>query len=389
MTDVDVDIDNPLDGPAQAPPPGITANFTDPSNLNIYVHASLSIFLTLSTIAVAGRVYARWVYLKCAHLGDYLLVISYLLYLACVALVWKMTEFPGFFVHQWDFLVRDLIPFLRVRQSENVVLIKPKANESQLTFIVGNVFVVFLPTLKVAICLEWIYLFSPAGTRNFVFWASHLVIWANVVFYFITLVLYSIACDPSEHFWNQHFPSSCTRANRTKITFAGAIINFVSDIIIFIIPQRTIWNLHMPIKKRLRGSVAFAVGIFAVAAATARLVFNKKRTHTIDYTYTFSAVAMAALAEGLCGFLVMCIPAIPKAYVGMKIPQLLAAVRSNKRNNTEPSSSHPSTIRPSKERAHMYIDIDGCEAPLSEVHALESIDSSRTRSTSSHPKNQP
>lgn len=66
----DVNVDNPLDGPGQAPPTGIEADFTNPHNLNAYAHASLTLFLVFSTVAVAGRVYARWVYLKCAHLGD-------------------------------------------------------------------------------------------------------------------------------------------------------------------------------------------------------------------------------------------------------------------------------------------------------------------------------
>ncbi|KAI0861224.1 hypothetical protein F4860DRAFT_476338 [Xylaria cubensis] len=316
----DVNVDNLLNGPALAPPPGITANFTDPPNLNTYAHASLSLFLILSTVAVAGRIYARWFYLKCAHLGDYLLVISYLLYVACVALVWKMTDFPGLFVHQWDFIVRDLITFLHI------------------SFVVSNVFVVCLPTLKVAICLEWIHLFSPKGTRNFVFWTSHLVIWLNVVFYFISLVLTNIACTPYERSWNKLLPGSCTRSDTAKTNLASAVINFVSDIIIFIIPQRTIWNLQMPLKKRLGVSVVFAVGIFAITAATVRLVFSEKRDSSSDFTYTFSAVSITALTEGLCGLLVVCIPAIPKAYV----------------------------------------------VPLSEVRVVESIDSYRTHSNLSN-----
>ncbi|KAI1170036.1 hypothetical protein F4777DRAFT_570789 [Nemania sp. FL0916] len=361
----DVNVDNLLNGPALKPPPGITANFTHPHNLNAYAHASLTIFLVLSTIAVAGRVYARWVYLKCAHLGDYLLLISYLLYVACVALVWKLTEFPGLFVHQWDFLVRDLIPYLHI------------------SFVVSNVFVVCLPTLKVAICLEWIHLFSPPGTRKFVFWTSYFVIALNVVFYFISLVLTNIACVPYEHTWNKLLPGTCTRSDTAKTGVAGAVINFVSDIIIFVIPQRTIWNLQMPVRRRLGVSIVFAMGIFACTAATARLVFSEKRGASDDFTYSFAAVAITALTEALCGLLVMCIPAIPKAYVGMKIPQLFTAIRSwpsrehlfrSKDSNTKPSSFQSSTIS-SKGGARGYVEVDGSAVPLSEMHAVQSNDS--------------
>lgn len=257
----------------------------------------------------------------------------------------------------------------------------------------SNVFVVCLPTLKVAICLEWIRLFSPAGTRKFVFWTSHFVIGLNVVFYFISIVLTNIACVPYEHTWNKLLPGTCTRSDTGKTTVASAVINFVSDIIIFIIPQRTIWNLQMPRKKQLGVSVVFAVGIFACTAAAARLVFSVRRDVSDDFSYSFSAVAITALTEALCGFLVMCIPAIPKAYVGMKIPQFFAAVRSwrsreylrqSKQSNTNTSSSQSPTMLSGKRGTRGYLEVDGSAVPPSEVHAVESIDSYRTRSDLSH-----
>lgn len=46
-----------------------------------------------------------------------------------------------------------------------------------------------------------------------------------------------------------------------------------------------------------------------------------------DMTYHFSSVALLASAELACGILVFSIPVIPKAFVGMKVPNWVPSLR--------------------------------------------------------------
>lgn len=47
-----------------------------------------------------------------------------------------------------------------------------------------------------------------------------------------------------------------------------------------------------------------------------------------DMTYHFSSVALWASAELACGILVFSIPAVPKAFAGLKLPGWLSSLRS-------------------------------------------------------------
>ena len=143
-------------------------------------------------------------------------------------------------------------------------------------------------------------------------------------------------------------------------------------------------------KKRMGVSVVFAVGFFTTTAATVRLVFSEKLGASSDFTYTFSAVAITALTEGLCGFLVMCIPTIPKAYVGMRIPQLLTSISSWRLREVPwrftTSNTNASLLNSSnnKDRGRGYIEVDGNTVPLSEVHVARSLDSHEAHSNLFH-----
>ncbi|KAH9890255.1 hypothetical protein F4778DRAFT_753130 [Xylariomycetidae sp. FL2044] len=342
-----------LNAPALEPPQGVTPDFLNPPNKNAYAHATLAIVLTLSTLAVLGRVYARWIYLKTTHVGDYLLVIAYGLCVAMFPWIYKLIASPGLFVDMWNLRVKDLEPFLHT------------------TFILTEILNAYVPFIKSAIALEWLHLFSPQGHRGWVFWASHLVIWINVIASGIFFIVTNIACVPYERTWNKLLPGTCDRADTSQSNVAAGVLNVITDIILLAIPQKTIWNLHMPLKKKLGVSIVFAIGVFACVAAVVRLVFSVNREKSANFTYTFSAVIITALTENLCGILVMCIPAFPKAYAGMNLPKFFSSLRSwssverlrRSKKNTDSSWPSPS-FSSTRLGPHHYEEIDGVMVPI-------------------------
>ncbi|RYP67185.1 hypothetical protein DL770_008675 [Monosporascus sp. CRB-9-2] len=327
----DVNPDRVLDGPALHPPPGVLSNFDDPQNMNGYTHASLRMCLVFSSVAVAGRVYARWILLKKPHIGDWM------------------------FVHQWDVRVRDLASFMRI------------------TFVTTNVFFIFIAAIKAAIALEWIHLFSPNRSSKSVFWSSHLIIWVNVIFYMLCLIFHNIDCVPYERSWNKLIPGACDRADTGGDTLASAVISVATDVLLLIIPQRVIWGLHTSMQIKLGVSVVFAIGIFACITATARLVFAVRRSASADFTYTASAVILCAIAEGLCGILVMCIPSFPKVFASLDLSHLFSRLGSwPPMEKVRRSKKSYDGLRPSpcpSTNSNPHVEIHKITVPLASLEA--------------------
>lgn len=114
--------------------------------------------------------------------------------------------------------------------------------------------------MKASILREWSRIFVPEGTRNAFWWTCHVVIVINVLFYGTSVFLENLACFPYERIWNKTIAGSeCLDFKVTPL--AGASINVILDLITFILPQKTIWSLHMSRKKKIGVSSVFAVGI--------------------------------------------------------------------------------------------------------------------------------
>ena len=99
----------------------------------------------------------------------------------------------------------------------------------------------------------------PLKTRNAFFWTCHSLIWLNCIFYLILGFGNIFACSPLKKSWNPWIEGHCVDFRALNII--AAVINTVSDFTILIIPQHTIWNLRMTLKKRLGISALFLVGI--------------------------------------------------------------------------------------------------------------------------------
>ena len=101
---------------AMPPPPGVVPNFDNPHNQNTMALAVMSVCLAVSTIAIALRFYARWAVVKVIQWQDYLLLVSFGMYIAIIAILCRLSDSPGWFIHLWNLRVRDMVDFLHVSQ---------------------------------------------------------------------------------------------------------------------------------------------------------------------------------------------------------------------------------------------------------------------------------
>lgn len=103
-----------MDMPAMKPPPSVVPDFDNPPNQNTMAIAVMSVCLAVSTIAIALRFYSRWAVVRAVQLQDYLLLISFGIYIAILAVYYHLASNPGWFIHMWNLRIRDMVEFLHV-----------------------------------------------------------------------------------------------------------------------------------------------------------------------------------------------------------------------------------------------------------------------------------
>ncbi|RYP53278.1 hypothetical protein DL768_001718 [Monosporascus sp. mg162] len=298
-----------LDGPALPPPEGVVPNFDNPSNKSAMALGALFTCLILATVFLAIRMYARFFVVRSTHLGDYLVIPAYAFFvLVATGSLRRILGGPGIFIHQWNIRAGDMTAYLYV------------------CFIGTSFYGAGMLLMKWAILWEWIRVFVPRHSRNGFYWACQAVIAVNVIFYLTAIILTNLACTPYRRNWEKTVPGTCMDIR--LINLSTAIINLVVDIVILALPQKVIWDLQMSSRRRVGISLIFAIGIVACVSAACRIQAATGWLRSDDMTYYFSSVALWASAELACGILVFSIPAVPKAFAGLKLPGWLSSLRS-------------------------------------------------------------
>ncbi|KAI1142129.1 hypothetical protein F5Y05DRAFT_369788 [Hypoxylon sp. FL0543] len=342
-----------LNGPAMQPPPGLVPNFDNPPNNSALAQAVLGLCLALITIPLSGRLCIRALS-KQLFIGDYLLVLAHVFNTVYFTLAFRLSISPGVFVHLWD---------IRVAETTSILY---------KSFIMSHMYLFSIAFVKIAILLEWIRIFVPKGTRDLIFWASHLLIWINVATCIANIIIYNVACTPHEYLWNKFIDGSCSRIDTGKDSIAMSAFNLITDVLIFLIPQKAIWNLQMSTKRKVGISVTFAVGIIGIAAATLRLVQTVSRIHSPDYMYNESSVMLCSAAEITCAFLVVCVPALPKAFTSKTMSKVKSSLESWPSSERSRKSSHWNIKNIWRRSRHSQLRI-GDNAVDIEEHRLHSI----------------
>ncbi|RMJ10260.1 hypothetical protein CDV36_010106 [Fusarium kuroshium] len=284
-----------LDGPALAPPKGVTSNFVNPPNNN---PLALGVFIScciISTICIILRGYGRVFLLRKVQIEE---VLAFLGFVGCFwGSMWacfKMVETPGFFVNQWNVRLRDIIPM------------------TYYVFIFGVFYSFVLPFLKIAILVEWCRVFVPRGTRtkSAFWWGCVIVIFVQITANIAIIVALNLQCTPHEAIWDFRVEGKCF--NLFHLQVSSATIHLICDITIMLLPQRVIWKLNMGWKKKLGVSVIFSLGLLACISAAFRLASTVAYGDSPDGVYNLGPLIFWATAEMTCGFFIVCVPCVPK-----------------------------------------------------------------------------
>ncbi|KAI0798965.1 hypothetical protein GGR55DRAFT_702342 [Xylaria sp. FL0064] len=285
-----------LDLPGLLPPSHVLPNFANPTNQNGLAIA----VVTLCTLTFID-----------------LCLAAFLAYIACIYAISVMIHDVGFFVHQWDLHIRDVVVFIY-----NVY-----------TFLTAYAVMMFFA--KTAILIEWTRIFVADRQRNAFFYAACFLIALNTGVYAAGAIATGLACIPREKLWHPWVVGKCI--NRYALDSFTAFVNLAIDLGIFLLPQKVIWKLQMNKKRKIGISILFSVGIITCASAAGRAYYTVTLDFEGDVTYEASPAFLFGFAEMTTVLMVFCIPSVPKAFQESRLVKtVLASIPSWARISSSP-----------------------------------------------------
>ncbi|KAI0114056.1 hypothetical protein GGR51DRAFT_505380 [Nemania sp. FL0031] len=325
------------DAPIVPPPDGVQSDFTNPPNGNGTMNGVVSFSLALTVVVWTLYAYGRTKH--SLHLDDYLAVIAIGTFVVFHIFVYRITATTGYFVRGWNLQHKD--------QAWHLFNI----------FITTTMYNVAMIFLKAAILLQWARIFAP-GERNLFFWLCYSVALLNAVFYLVTILIELLTCHPLQYYWDRSIPGGYC-VNDDLLSPLSAAINVIIDLTILFIPQRVIWKLNLPFKKKLGVSVVFIAGILCIVFATIRLRWAVTLLTAGDYAYDVSYEILYGSLEMTFAFLAFSLPGVPRPFSALMQTTksyLERAVQSS--FGTKTTISRLFTRRGSSEAKEDYLDAD-------------------------------
>ncbi|PVH94968.1 hypothetical protein DM02DRAFT_538315, partial [Periconia macrospinosa] len=162
--------------------------------------------------------------------------------------------------------------------------------------------------IKVAIVLQYLEMLAPNRTVNPVLW------WSNWVLIFILTGFYTgglfsvlFICTPRSSIWNVLEKGKCN--NEARLVLITALFNILTDIIILLLPVRSVWKMRIEQRKKSAIVLLFCTGLSACAAAGIRIyymVILSQEGDNPDLTYYVIWVGMWSCIEILLGIMIAC-----------------------------------------------------------------------------------
>ncbi|KAF2200584.1 hypothetical protein GQ43DRAFT_373488 [Delitschia confertaspora ATCC 74209] len=166
----------------------------------------------------------------------------------------------------------------------------------------------FVMTIKLSILLAYLRLLVP--TRRSPLWYTVQTSIAFIlIFYMATTFVKIFMCNPIPRAWDKAIPGHCGKFP-VLLLYTG-VFNIISDILLVVIPLRTIWALKMSVKRKMAVCAVFAIGIIAPVSSILGFVWRLKNASHEDPTHDQSLIILWAEAEMTTGIICICLPTLP------------------------------------------------------------------------------
>ena len=108
--------------------------------------------------------------------------------------------------------------------------------------------------------IEWSRFFVAHGTRNTFYWMCKIILSFTSLTHIAFIVAENMSCVPHQKIWDRTILVGYCIDQRI-FHVPGALVSPIVNLIILIMPQRTIWNLQTSTKNKIGISIIFLVGL--------------------------------------------------------------------------------------------------------------------------------
>lgn len=161
-------------------------------------------------------------------------------------------------VHQWNVPLSHLIRWAQVCATKSRSDIEATLTNLQLANVEEVLICVVTLLTRVSIILLYGRIFAPNRFTK-LFYVTWFMFYFTIVGTLIFMFTFIFECIPRSKLWDPNLPGHCL--NPFAIFYSSGIYNILADVILFILPQYSIWTLAMSFGRKVKVSAAFAMAL--------------------------------------------------------------------------------------------------------------------------------
>jgi len=289
-------------------------------------------FLILSWVTVLARCWVRIKMIKAFALDDWFTVLTLLLFTIYTGVVF-VGVYWGCGRH-----MRDLTTYQRINAMH--------------AWYYGEIFYILTATcLRFAVGAFLLRVAVRKSHRNIVFGCIAINIVFNLYYLFFTI----FQCTPLNGFWLRmgglrHV--KCHTNIAVDSTYASSVVSAFIDWVFGLLPIAIIWDLHINMRKKIALGIVMGLGAVASAAPLIRIPYTTTLSHSEDFLWSTTDVAIWSYVEPGVGLVVISLvalrPLFNSLFKGLSIYGTAENTRTKQlgSNGGPRASTRPST-RPS------------------------------------------
>lgn len=149
----------------------------------------------------------------------------------------------------------------------------------QVTYAMAGIFCICNNFTKLSLLTFYLHL-SPQKWWKIAIWTSLVIVGISGT---ILIFLLFIHCNPVAKAYNETLDGSCL--NAAVIYMAVAVVNIITDLMLFVLPIPMIVQLRMGRVQKIGAIVIFGIGSMTVGTSAVRLALLLKVLNEDDYTW--------------------------------------------------------------------------------------------------------
>ncbi|KAF1992815.1 hypothetical protein P154DRAFT_478525 [Amniculicola lignicola CBS 123094] len=194
---------------------------------------------------------------------------------------------------------------------------------------------------------------------------SWLCIGLNIANLLSTYVVALSICRPLAFNWDPlHVRGHC--GNQKAFYLSNGFINLFLDVSVILMPMPLLWNLKLPMMKKISLTFVFGMGLGICIVTLIRTV-EVARTSTTNTTYDYASVGVLSVMEPVFGVINCSLPLL------RPVSKKLMVFFGNKEGTSQSNPSRPSFLQ--------SIGSNRTRAKLRDPYALNTLDTHKTYRT--------